>query len=313
MAILRKKEMEESKKLLHVVMTSHDEVIARDEEDFNVMLNLIALAAASCNVELLADAEMSTHAHLGGYFRNEGEFVRRFKNSHTSYFNHKYHRSGRLWDKGFYSTELVGINRIITAISYILRNGLHHGQAKTAFGYRFCSVNDVFPEDRGIKITPPLIFKDFQKTYLPEHAVVPEHFQMGQDGVFLRRSFMNIELVEHFFKTPRSFLFCMNRLTGEEWMKEQDEDGIAGKRIGLEDIEIQERTMSKLLQNEKGFGSNVKSDLEVCALADSMLPAGKTIYTVDDAARRHIAEYLYRAEHISVECLKRTVLNCTGR
>lgn len=163
------------KQLNHICFTSHGEVMFRDAQDVGMMLNFIALSSWEYGVDVLADAEMSTHVHLitvaGKYkalskagrprtevsqipadktFVDRGmasDFVSSIRKRYTSYFSAKYHRPKgiRLGEKGFFYSEVSGNCHMQTAMSYVLRNPWHHGVSSSPFEYPFSAANDIFP------------------------------------------------------------------------------------------------------------------------------------------------------------------------
>ena len=82
------------KQLYHFCITCHEEVLFRDDEDIRNITNILALEAFGCQVELWADAIMSTHIH--GIAFGEADAVIRFcrtlKMRITKY--HRYREAG---------------------------------------------------------------------------------------------------------------------------------------------------------------------------------------------------------------------------
>ena len=94
---------------------------------------------------------------------------------------------------------------------------------------------------------------------------------MDSSGLILRETAMNINEVEHIFGTPRAFLFYMNRLSGEEWKREQDKDQGSQPPVTLEMMEgsATSQSLSEMLSNEHGrFDYNAFKDVEVCTIID---------------------------------------------
>ena len=80
------------KESYHICFTSHNEVMFRDPEDHGMFLNLMALRAFSMDTEVLVDAQMSTHVHLGIFSGNPQLFAASLRMSYSKYFNRKYDR-----------------------------------------------------------------------------------------------------------------------------------------------------------------------------------------------------------------------------
>lgn len=289
----------------HICFTSHDEVMFRDAEDHDVFINLMALHSFSTGTEIMADAEMSTHVHQGVFADNPMEFARRERMSYTKYFNAKYGREGRLGQKYTFVVKVLGLYHILAMLSYVLRNGLHHGAAPTAFGYPFCSVRDMFSEDIGLcgDVAVPMSRADIASR-LPRYSDFPDSFQMNERGVFVRSSFMELRRTEQFYSSPRNFLYQMNRISDESWSQEQLKDN-TGTPITLKDIEnADEKTVAKMLNNEYGrnFNRTRLQDLDVCTLIDKELcrPFGaNSVYQLTESQKMRIARQLKYDFHVS--------------
>jgi hypothetical protein len=219
-----------------------------------MFVNIMAIEGYRTESEILSDAEMSNHVHVNAFTRVPMVFAARTRMAYTKYFNRKYGRKGRMGEKGTYVLKVNGFNHQLVLSNYILRNGLHHCAAATAFGYPFSSVHELFAEDLGWALVPAVFTKrEDIAGFLPRFADFPDSYQMDGKGVFLRRSFMEIRRVEQYYASPRNFLFQMNRLTDETWMEEQKKDG-TGKPLTLADIEpgLDEKAIAQLLNNEHG-------------------------------------------------------------
>ncbi|MBP5689845.1 MAG: hypothetical protein J6W74_02915 [Bacteroidales bacterium] len=300
------------KESYHICYTSHGEVMFRDREDYGVFLNLAALRCYSTGSELLVDAEMSTHVHLNVFTDCPMRFGSALRMSYTKYFNHKYGRKGRLGEHGIFLQRISGFQHQVVAMNYIFRNGLHHGAAATAFGYSFCSVKEPFKED---------IFGETDRvTYtsrteiasiFPEHADFPDKYMLDYKGVILRSCFMETRRVEQFYVTPRNFLFQMNRLTDDSWIRDQEQDK-TGSPIRLGDIEhdADENAIARMLKNESGrsFNKSALTDLSLCELIDKELAirhGATSIYGLPETTRKRIAKELYHDRHLPMPQIKR--------
>lgn len=292
------------KETYHICFTSHEEVMFRDEEDHGVFLNLLALRGYSHETQILADAEMSTHAHLGIFSEKPQEFAAALRMSYTKYFNRKYGREGRFGQKYTFQLRIDGMVHTMVMLNYILRNGLHHGAAATAFGYPYCAVRALFPGEIGQ--TPETIApmsRANMRSFLPRHAEFPDHYQMNAQGIFARSSFMEIRMAERYYVSPRNYLYQMNRLTDESWTREQEKDN-TGKALTIYDIEFaKEQDIEQMLKNESGrnYQRSRLQDLDVCRLIDKelILPFGLTsVYQLTNSQRQRIARQLFYDFHV---------------
>lgn len=293
------------KETYHICFTSHDEVLFRSPEDHDAFINIMALQSFSTGTEILADAEMSTHVHQGIFTDAPMEFARRVRMSYTKYFNAKYGRKGRFGEKYTYFVKVIGLLHTLAMLAYVLRNGLHHGAAPTAFGYLFCSVRDMFADDLGFcQDRPVAMSRQDIASYLPRYSDFPDSFRMNERGVFVRSSFMELRRAEQFFSTPRNYLYQMNRLSDDSWTREQLKDN-TGAPITLADIEnADENAVARMLNNEYGRNYNHSrlQDLDVCMLIDNELcrPYGvNSVYLLTDSQKQRIARQLKYDFHVS--------------
>lgn len=282
-----------------ICFTSHDEVMFRDEADHGMFVNIMAIEGYRTDSEILSDAEMSTHVHLNTFTRQPMVFAGRTRMAYTKYFNRKYGRKGRMGERGTYVLRVNGFYHQLVLLNYILRNGLHHCAAATAFGYPYSSIHEVFAEDLGW-IRQPAVYtsRSDMGTFLPRFADFPDSYEMDGQGVFLRRCFMEIRRAEQYYASPRNFLYQMNRLTDESWTEEQKRDG-TGSPITLADLEpgFDEKGVAQLLNNEYGrnFSRSRLQDLDVCRLIDrDFLPGygAPSVYCLSDTQKKRIARTL---------------------
>lgn len=302
------------KESYHICFTSHDEVMFRDEEDHGMFVNLMALRGFAHDTEILVDAEMSTHAHLNIFSDVPVWFSGRLRLSYTKYFNYKYGRKGRFGEKYTYSLKVNGFYHQLVVENYIHRNGLHHGASPTAFGYKYCAVRELFAKDIGLSSeTAASWTREEMRSFLPRHAQFPDQFQMGQDGVFLRSSFMEIRRAEQFYGSPRNYLYQMNRLTDESWIQDQARDETDAP-ITLSTIEqADERTVAQMLNNEHGrsFNKNRLQDMDVCRLIDKDILPGygvNSVYQLTATQKQRIARQLYYEFHLPESQIRRCLV-----
>ena len=261
------------RKPYHICVSGGDELICRSEEDYHRLFNCIALSVHETDSVLLADAEMSSHAHLGVRTEDPLEMASRAWLMYSRYFNRKYGRQGRLGEESPFVLELEGIHHILAAICYILRNPLHHGLSSTPFGYRFSSANVYFRKELGKWLDEDLLQEKSYYKHLPRLSSYPPNYKMTQSGVYLRETVIDVAEVENMFLTPRSYIYYMNRLSGEEWKSEQEKDRNQQPPVTLDLIEkgISLHSVDKMLSNEYGRSRKSMSDIEICSIIDRQI------------------------------------------
>ena len=299
------------KKTYHLCLSAGDEVMFRDLEDYNRGFNCLALALFKTDSTGLVESFMSTHTHQLSQTSDPAELMYHFRLAYSMYFNRKYHRHGKLGEDSHFTMEVVGYNHMLAAASYVLRNALHHGVAPLPYAYPHCSANAIFMKEMGKTPCDKILDKRHYRQYIGKTSECPANYKMSESGVFLRETVLDIPQVENLFVTPRAFNWYMTRKSSEEWDAEQQKDKNGLPSINILSIEKGVKTddTEKLLIYESGKANYRRpSDIDICKEIDrNILPQyGKpSIYTLSRQEKQSIAEYLYRALHISEEQIRR--------
>lgn len=285
------------KRLYHVCFSSKNELLFRQEEDYYSGVNSLALSLFKTETDLLADSLMSNHVHLIVLTKDLKAFVSNFRMRYAAYFNKKYLRSGHLGERGHYEVEIIGIRHQLAAMSYVFRNGFHHGLSSLPFGYPHSSVGCIFQKDFGKMKKAMITSRAEIKSLLPRYAEFPDNYVMDENRMIMREAFVQIPQVEIMYSTPKSFLYNMTRPSGEQWVNEQKEGIKAAAPITLETIEYGTGgTIEKMLYYEKSkFKQPVKTDTEVCTIIDNFfLPKLKkaSIYCLSESEKSKIFQTL---------------------
>lgn len=288
------------KKTYHLCLSSKNETLFRCKEDFIRGINCLCLTAYRFEAPLLAYVFMSNHVHLCIRTKDPEKLFQAFWYKYTRYFNSKYGRRGHLGEPEFFKLEINGLYHLLTAIAYILRNPMHHGVAGTPFGYPYSSIRALFRKDFGWENDCECMPEKSEYRYLPRHQSLPKTFKMDKSGMILPECAIDVADVEHQFSTARSFLYYMNRLSGEKWEKEQMQDNNGQKPITLSDIESENtcQDIKTLLVNEYGRSNyNAVTDIQLCKEIDTdiVVRSGKkSIYELSEQEKKQIALFLMR-------------------
>ena len=279
-----------------------------------MFVNLLALRGYAMETEVECEADMSTHVHMNVLTAQPSRFAGQVRMSYTKWFNTKYGRRGRFGEKYTFISKVDGFYHQQVVFNYILRNGLHHCAAATSFGYPYCSVREQFADDLGMEQEVAANWtREEIASFLPRFSEFPDEYQMTAQGVFLRRSFMEIRKVEQYYVTPRNYLYQMNRLTDESWTKEQQQDQ-TGPPITLQDVEqVDENTVAQLLKNESGrnFKHGRMQDLDVCHLIDHDILPGygvQSVYQLTATQKQRIFHQLSNDFHLPEHQIRRCLV-----
>lgn len=288
-------------------------MIFRSTADYYHGFNCLALAAFGTDTSLMSEAEMSTHAHVCARTADYRAFVHDFRYPYSRYFNNKYKRSGRLGERVVFVNELEGLYHTLSAISYTLRNPVHHGIVPTPFAYPHSSATALFRKALGRNDSEPVLSDRFQRRFLPSRAEYPNSYKMSASGLFLRETVLDVQDVEHMFGTPRAFLYYMNRLSGEEWKREQEKDANNLPPITLELMEsgVGLNPLSVMMSNENArFNYNAMTDIQLCELIDDqLLPkyTGKSVYELSRTGKEQLGNYLCAKYNLSKDQVSRCI------
>lgn len=302
------------KKTYHLCLSAGDEIMFRDLEDYNRGFNCFALALYKSNSTGLVESFMSNHFHLMIQTEDPKEFMYNMRQPYSKYFNRKYCRTGRLGEKHHFQLEINGLHHHLAAMSYTLRNALHHGIVPIPYAYPHSSVNAIFRKEMGKTSEEILLPQKSHYRYIGRRAEYPSSYKMNKNGLFLRESVLDLAQVENMFVTPRSFDYYMGRKTNEDWEKEQSKDNLQIPPLRLEDIEAGSRmqTLETMIINENGKGNYRKiSDIDLCTEIDRfILPEFEkdSIYLLSNHEKRKIAELLYRKYHINETQIRRCLV-----
>lgn len=294
-------------KTYHLCYTSHHEVMFRSVEDMNRSFNCLCSALKKTGSRCLAESDIPNHHH-GCYETESPDLLLRIKRqAYTRYFNEKYGRKGPLGDPGYFEMELEGLQHKLAAISYTVRNSVHHGITATPFEWPFCSANAYFRKELGKMYEPePLLTPVQIKASLPRRAQYAPEWKMGVEGVFLRETVIETDLVENLYATPQAFNYLVSRKSGEDWSKEQETDKNGRPPITLESFEdlvlqrtaSREKTIAEMLRNERSRGTPLgMNDLQLCELIDRKYVAqhrARSVYELTSREKNNIASELYR-------------------
>ena len=302
------------KKNYHLCLSGGDEIMFRDNEDYNRGFNCFAVALYKTDSTGLAEAFMSTHTHQIVQTANPKEFMYNFRQPYSKYFNHKYQRKGKVGEKVHFTMEVIGYHHLLAALSYTLRNALHHGVVSIPYAYPHCSANAIFRREMG-KFTDekPLPSNQIYK-HLSRRAEFPDSYIMSESGVFMRESVLDIPQVENLFVTPRAYNYYMSRKSSEEWEKEQTKDGNGLGPVNLISIEngILLQSPEQMHVYEAGKADYRKmTDIELCTMLDDLARTryGKhSVYQLTRQEKAQIAEELYKTLHINETLIRRCLV-----
>lgn len=299
------------KKTYHLCLSAGNEIMFRDTEDYNRGFNCFALALYHTDSTGLCESFMSTHTHQVVRTSTAKGLMAYFRHSYSAYFNHKYKRRGKLGEREHFCLEIEGYHHLIAAMSYTLRNPVHHGVAPIPYAYPHCSANAIFRKEMGKFADDVFLPTRSYSKHIGRRATFPPDYKMNESGLFVRESVLDIPQVENLYVTPRTFNYYMSRKSSEEWEAEQTKDQNERPAVNISAIEngVVTLPLEKMLYYESGKADYRKiSDIELCTYLDSLAKTvyGRhSVYQLTRHEKENIAEELYRKHHLSDSQIRR--------
>ena len=195
-------------KRFFLITTEHleDRLWFRDEEDFRVAMNYVAVAAFLSGVMVLAFILMSNHVHfvLACSREDAKRFADTFKRLYASYYYRKYGVNELLRRNGVDIREVSDSDESLErAIAYVLMNSVAANICFEPSGYPWGTGNVLFNENP----FPGRCLKEFsgraRKRMLKSKVMLPGNYKIGSGGYILPESYVQVKGVESLFRTPK--------------------------------------------------------------------------------------------------------------
>ncbi len=278
--------------LMHICIKSDNELMHRVENDYRCGICKMALAAQKTDTHIYAYAFMSTHVHMVIQTFDCKKFISIYRSAYTRWFNHKYHRKGRLGNRTYHKETLETLNKTLRAINYVLRNPVHHLVSDTAMGYEFCSARYIFSNDLSAKETAS---KKRRSGYCAKNAKLPASFRLNDNNMIAPDSFLEISAVESLYMTAKNYLYLINRPSYKDIeANTYDEDKPLTLNIIEQSSDIEELQKNERQRSTKDF---VK-DIDLCEIIDNEYLHGRS-YTQIGAQEKAtiVTELQHRFKH----------------
>jgi hypothetical protein len=197
-----------------LVTTDHlvDRLWFRDEEDFRVAMNYVAVAAFLTGVLVLAFILMSNHVHFVLRCpRARAElFINKFKRLYGAYYRRKYGVCELLRRNGVDYQEVQEEDESLErAIAYVLMNCVAANICLEPSGYPWGSGRVLFNSNP----LPSQRLGDLsgreQIRLLRSNVTLPQDYRIASSGYILPESFVPIRGIEALFKSPKRLGFFL--------------------------------------------------------------------------------------------------------
>ncbi|MBO4565851.1 MAG: hypothetical protein J5695_01350 [Bacteroidales bacterium] len=246
---------------LFFVTTDHFEtkIWFRDDDDFKVGMNYVAVTVAAVGVRVIAFILMSTHVHflLACYEKDARRFISYFKQLYGTYYRNKY-GSSRLFRRNSIDIQEIinegeGIEKVI---AYIIMNSVAARICATASGYRWGSGACYFNDNKEIGKPIGCLSGRERIATLKSKTSVPDNWTIGAGGYILPESYIPVEDVERLFKNARRFNYFLFSSSKAKRVKEQNGPSFRDQVIleGLNDLRVtlfSNKSLDDLNEEEK--------------------------------------------------------------
>lgn len=204
-------------KRIYLLSTEHleDGLWFRDEEDFKVAMNYVAIEAARHpEIVVLAFILMSNHVHfvLKGRREDVVAFVESFKQRYSLYYQKKYGVKEFLRRNGLDIKEIPYDNEAPEkVISYVQMNSVAANICAFCNQYPWGTGNLFFnaTTPKGIKLGN-MSDRARQKALHSNFTKLPEHWILGDDGYILPCCYVDVKAVEQLFRTPKRMQYFLH-------------------------------------------------------------------------------------------------------
>ena len=195
---------------IYLISTDHLEegLWFREEIDFIVAMNYIAIQAAQCpDVVILAFILMSNHVHfvLKGEREDVIAFINQFKHRYSLYYRRKYGIKEFLRGNNLDMREVSAYDEgVEKAIAYVQMNCVAANICSHPSQYRWGTGNVFFnPSLPSGRLIGDCSGRERSRILRSEYIDLPDKWLVGAEGYILPSSYTDVEFVESCFHTPK--------------------------------------------------------------------------------------------------------------
>lgn len=183
-----------------------DRIWFRNDEDFKMGMNLVAVVAVAVGVDVLAFVLMSNHVHFVLCCSREKArlFSEEYKKRYSQYMNKKYGIKELLRRVHFDIDPIIPEDESLEwIIAYTDMNPVAANICFSPTGHPW-GTGDTFFKAKKAKGRPIGTLSDRARfALLHSTQPMPPHFLVGDDGYILPESYVKVEQVERIFRTPK--------------------------------------------------------------------------------------------------------------
>ena len=203
----------------------------REDSDFKVAMNYVAIQAACCpDVDVLAFILMSNHVHfvLFGNKEDTIQFVEHFKKRYSLYYESKYGVQ-ELLRRNKVDVRIVPYNddSLERAIAYVMMNSVAANICSHPSQYPWGSGNYIFNQS----LPTGNLLGDFSKRAVKrmlhsDFICLPEDWRINSQGYINPQEYVNVSAVETIFRSPKRMNYFFNSSSKAKKRMETGEDNL---------------------------------------------------------------------------------------
>ena len=203
-----------------------DRIWFRDDEDFKMGMNLVAILAVALHVDVLSFILMSNHVHFVLCCSHEKakQFMNEYLRRYSQFMNNKYGTKELLRKVHVDIRPISGTGESLEwAIAYVQMNAVAAGICLNASGYPWGTGDTFFKVRREKGCRLGTLSERARRRLLHSKENLPPDLLVGEDGYILPESYVSRDFVESVFRTPMRMNFFLHQSSKAKRRLESDD------------------------------------------------------------------------------------------
>lgn len=210
-----------------LITTNHllKDILFRDDDDFRVAMNYVAIAAFVTGVYVLAFILMSNHTHFVAAcpYQKAILFSNHFKTLYGRYYARKYETKNFLRRLGVdYKQVWQEDESLIRAIAYVQMNCVAANICPYSNMYRWGTGSVFFNDNQVHASNLGEMSETKQAKMLHSNVSLPKNYKVCDEGYILPESYIPVKYVEEQFISSNRYLFFLNKSSKAKAHLEKD-------------------------------------------------------------------------------------------
>ena len=188
----------------------------RDEEDFIIGVNRIAICTLSFRIRLLAYSLMDNHVHfiLNGTHQECKKFIVKYKVLTSKWIKHKYKIPQYLNRIPTTIKKISDTEALMESIAYVDRNSIMAGFKGLPTSYPWGSAKYIYDfevnDNDSYRKIKDLTFRK-QRIFTHSHCNIPEDWIIDSNNMIMPHQFIDRNLVIKLFSSPARYIYFISK------------------------------------------------------------------------------------------------------